>query len=474
MVLDIVEVSQKQAYIFSRNKLKDNVERSTQIAWVTSSAFFEKHCGGAYIKKENLVYSGGGHTVLCFSDEDSAKEFNRKLTKTILQSYPEMEMFVKLCPYDNGKTPSANLKELTKALEKKKSVRRASFRHGTFGFEKIDSTSLEPVRAATTSVEKDDIAALEEEIEKDLLPDGNKNVKRFEDLGGTKGSTNFIAIVHIDGNGMGSRVNELYKRLESENLSWDQFREKLKAFSDAIDSDYKAAYKEMIEEIVSSDAVKTLSLDEKYLPVRRIISSGDDICFVAEGRIGIEAARIYIDKLSSKTNEIDGKKYTACAGVAIVHVKYPFFMAYELAESLCDNAKRLGATISPDDNGSSVSSIDWHLAYGELKDSLEEEREGYRSIEGNNLCARPYIIKGTGNDVRNRTYDEFKDALRKVVNADDSASRSKIKTLRNVLKQTEEEIRYYTDFYHLDRLMEIDKAVLFDAIETMDTFISLS
>lgn len=469
MVLDIVEVSRKQAYIFSSNKLKDNVERSAQIARVTGSAFFEKYCGNEYSAQENLVYSGGGHTVLCFDDEEKAKAFNRTLTRIVLENYPEMEMFVKLHPYDKEKSPGENLKELTKALEKKKSIRRASFRHGTFGFEEVDRNTFEPVRVKIREHDRDAIAQMEGNVDKELLPDGFKSVKEFKELGGS-----FIAVVHIDGNGMGARVKKLYQKLEADNLSWDQFRKKIREFSEAVDADYKMAYKEMLDTIVDSSTIKELTAEDKHLPVRRIILSGDDVCFVSDGRIGIETARIYIEKLSEKINAVDGGKYAACAGVSVVHAKYPFFMAYELAESLCKNAKLFGAKISPADNGNSVSSIDWHLAYGELQDNLEEEREEYRSVDGNLLCARPYIIKSEVDTGCLRSYDDFKKVLKKIMSTDDAAARGRIKALRNVLKQADDEIRYYRDFYNLQQLMETDYSILFDAIETMDTFISIS
>ena len=41
-ILAILEVSQKQAYIFSSKQLKDNAARSAEIGYVTSDAFFRK------------------------------------------------------------------------------------------------------------------------------------------------------------------------------------------------------------------------------------------------------------------------------------------------------------------------------------------------------------------------------------------------------------------------------------------------
>lgn len=63
---------------------------------------------------------------------------------------------------------------------------------------------------------------------------------------------------------------------------------------------------------------------QPYFPVRNIILAGDDVCFVTEGRIGVECARIFLEKIWGKVNSVDNKNYSACAGVAIVHQKYPF------------------------------------------------------------------------------------------------------------------------------------------------------
>ena len=55
--LAILEVSQKQAFIFFSNKLKENVINSAIIAWVTSSFFFETITGdpAIYSEEKNLV-----------------------------------------------------------------------------------------------------------------------------------------------------------------------------------------------------------------------------------------------------------------------------------------------------------------------------------------------------------------------------------------------------------------------------------
>lgn len=58
-----LEVSQKQAYIFSSNKLKDNVLNSAVIAWIMSPEYFAETVTAngkseLFDLKKNLVYSG--------------------------------------------------------------------------------------------------------------------------------------------------------------------------------------------------------------------------------------------------------------------------------------------------------------------------------------------------------------------------------------------------------------------------------
>ena len=146
--LTILEVSQKQAYIFASNKLQDNITNSAVIAWVMSPEYFEQKAASAelFSIEKNLVYSGGGHTILEFSSKEQAKEFTKKITTIIRQEYPGIEVFAKTEEYDEKKDAGQNLKDLTAALERKKALREAAFHQGSFGVEKVDSKTLLPVQ----------------------------------------------------------------------------------------------------------------------------------------------------------------------------------------------------------------------------------------------------------------------------------------------------------------------------------------
>ena len=299
--LMMVEVSRKQDYIFASKKLRENAARSGEIAYVTSSAFFRKAAGELYQEEDNLVYSGGGHTVLQFPSREQAVSFAQKVTETALRQYDGMELFVKCIPYDGTKTPGENLKNLSAALERKKALRKASFRYTSMGVEALDSESFLPLPAEE----------LEPEQTIDLLeaPIGWVFPTQFSEL---VGKDNFLAVIHIDGNAMGKRVEGLY---ETKTVSWEECRTSLQRFSAGIQHDFEQAFFETVDEMIAQKE----DLTPPILPIRPVILAGDDVCFVTAGSIGLECARIFLEKLTAKTNQEDGRPYAACAGVAMVH-----------------------------------------------------------------------------------------------------------------------------------------------------------
>lgn len=488
----MLEISQKQAYIFASNKLQDNIVNSAVIAEVLGAEYIAKTLKPiGYTDEKNMVYAGGGHTILEFDNLDIAIEATKLLTRTIYVDFEGLEVFATTIEYEKP-TPAENLKSLTEALERKKSRRDSSFHRNNFGVEAINSNTLDVDRKLISGIGENGKAKVKErelQVEQSFYPD-YQAVTKFEELGGEKGVSNFIAVVHIDGNGMGKRVSEFYQ--QNDKLPWDEFKKKIREFSEEIDVDFKEAFKEMAKEVGSS----LLEAGDKF-PVRRLITAGDDICFVTEGRIGIECAVKYIQAIT-------GKGYHACAGIAIVHQKYPFFKAYELAELLCSNAKKYGAKISPVDNGASVSAIDWHIEFGEIKDSLEEIRKNYVAMDGNQLSVKPYVVESKDMDKIPvaKKYNSFKALVTMIQKKQPVYGIGKVKGLRGALKQGETAANSYVISNRMEELLsdthqgEIDfskmflgenhkwnnfieldgvkVSYLFDAIEMMDTYVELN
>ena len=226
-VLMMLEVSRKQDYIFANRKLSENVRRSQEISHVTDSGFFEAEAGDLYSEAENLVYTGGGHTVLQFPDAETARAFGQRVSEAALRTYDGMEMFVQCLPFDEQSTPEANLTAITEALERKKALRKASFRQLSAGVEALDAECFQPLPLK--------VASPHPLGEPCAPPEGCAFPREFSELAG---DDPFIAVIHIDGNAMGKRVQQLYAR---EGRDWEACRQSLQRFSTGIQADFEQA-----------------------------------------------------------------------------------------------------------------------------------------------------------------------------------------------------------------------------------------
>ena len=427
--LMILEVSQKQAYIFGSRKLRDNLTRSQQIEKVTDPAYFAKSFSSVY-KEENLVYSGGGHTVLQFETREAATRFAQALSFEVLRKYPEIELFIKVEPYDPGNSPGENLKALTYALEHKKSRRQASFYRRSFGFE----APPKPDEKKSSSADEPELYGWK------LTTDG-------EELAG---EDNLLAVVHIDGNSMGRRVDRIYEKAQGD---WEECKKLLRAFSDDVTAHFDQAYQDMCTELAGK--LKGLGWDPKKhrFPIRKVIAAGDDICFVAAGSLGLACAVSFIRYLRGKTNSADGEGYAACAGVCMVHKKYPFRAAYEMSEKLCKNAKRFGANYDPEGG---VCAVDWHIEFGQLKDSLDEIRADYVTDDGGRLELRPYALDENPELIPPlRHFAYFTTVYNQLKTKSEELPRSKVTPLREAFKQGELESKLALRQANLEHILDL-------------------
>lgn len=503
------EISRKQQYIFRSNRLKENKGASIIIEEITEK--LPQKIDPKY--NENCVYNGGGSSLYRFDSSKQAKEFIGKVSEWIIIDFPGIEVFMVVQEYDNekGRLTEA-IEQAYKKLAKKKNRRKDSGMQISFGIERrCQSTGFPAVDYEKEDNEKKYISAeIKRKLEysnknskkfNELIPH-EKSISKFSDL--VKGSKSYMAVVHIDGNRMGDNFNKLknYFSYEDDNYKEtnEEYLKALKNFSDAIKEAYEDSFKYMCKII---DKNKNLLKDdtnicEDKFPVIPIIIAGDDITYVANGKIGIESARIFIEYLNKKRVNVyrnDYIKLNACAGVAVVRANYPFMKAYELAEDLCKNAKR---TLAEDykNKEQDYSLIDWHLEQGDLAGGINEIREEhYKTRDGKDLCMRPLYIN---NNEKWYRYDNFKEAFsnitcrkieKQVVSTNkikrQVVPRSKLKRLREILKEGEKEVQIYLDSNNIEGYFSRfedtignycfndGKCMYFDAIEIMDLFIEL-
>ena len=248
--------------------------------------------------------------------------------------------------------------------------------------------------------------------------EGWKWTKNTEEIAG---DDNFLAVVHLDGNSMGKRVQGIY---DSCGNDWQATVQALRLFSSQIDTHFEEAFRETVCHL-SAALESDPRFDRRILPVRKLIGAGDDVCFITRGYLGLDFAADFLEKLSAKTNAADGKNYSACAGVVLMHLSDPFRSAYDLSEALCSSAKSFVAA-----NGGDFNALDYHIEYGQLRDSLSLIRREYVSEDGCLLTRRPLAV-GAGPE--EHSYSALARDLEALTAS--GIARSKLKGLRTPLHQ---------------------------------------
>lgn len=481
-VLNILEVSKKQYYIFKTNKLKENIGASEIIRFVTEE-FSNKLC------QENngkVINSGGGQTIFYFDKKCDSKNFSNQLSLELLKKYPSLEFFISCIDY-NPKNDSIikKIDELHAKLENKKAKRDQYAYIQDFGItQECDTTRLPAVYSHNDMSFYSGEAKSKIEMFNELLNDSNeiKYALDFADLGITKNEKSYVAITHIDGNRMGKKIKRLRENYENtytpDNIEEtnENFIKELQDFSEQIKEAFENAYKKLTDTIQSKLSYlkeSGLNINDEILPIRKVVLSGDDVCYITDARIAIECAAIFLTELEK--HKVFDEKITACAGIAIVREKYPFFKTYELSEELCRHAK----SSIPDD--ANESRIDWHIVQGEYSNNLNEIRSTeYKAKDGKYLLLRPLVV--SEDPKATNSYHNFKKDMEIIKS--DNVPRNKLKNMLKEMKKGEEHLDIYIEINHLYPLLGTHRfgaktgfyngrCVLFDAIEAMDYFIPL-
>jgi hypothetical protein len=127
----------------------------------------------------------------------------------------------------------------------------------------------------------------------------------------------------------------------------------------------------------------------KKIPFRPIVIGGDDLTVVCRGNLALPFTKLFLqyfeDETKANFKSISEKVaflkngLTACAGIAYINESYPFHYGYNLAETLCGEAKKaakegLGETeITPS-----------CLMFHKVQDSFVEE---FKEIREREMCA---------------------------------------------------------------------------------------
>lgn len=248
----------------------------------------------------------------------------------------------------------------------------------------------------------------------------------------------WIAVVHADGNGVGSLLHDFPDRVGaaissqqvsqqvSQAVSLADHARWLNRFSDRLETVTKEAFTEAVKAAVVQVRADhpDWSLKGRLLP---IVLGGDDVTVACHAALALPLVRTFLREFARRTRadetirSIAGPDgLSAAAGIAIVKRHHPFSAAYQLAEELTSSAKRNAVRrVQPDDadasgdgrqgdgkedgggkedgdRGVQVSAYDVHVAHESTLRELRELRDDL-TVDGRhgNPVARhggPYVV----------------------------------------------------------------------------------
>ncbi|WP_028457229.1 hypothetical protein [Chloroflexus sp. Y-396-1] len=416
----LIEASGIQDYIFGSNQLSQNVGASELVTQVTTDWLFDERSGllpqphnvrraqqGAasrwHIGDQSLanglvaevVYAGGGNALILFAAEEEAKKTVYSLTLKALRDAPGLRMEAAWRSFAQGEL-AATVNILRDQISKqKRSPQRSSPLLGLSVTAACDFTGAPAVgvddegRYVSAEVQAKQRAGASNGPGNSRLLEYLQDIRRanfefvydFNQLG-EREETSYLAVVHADGNRMGGRIQSYIDQFASDDAAYVKAQ---REFSQKVQSSVQHALNSTVGLMLAPNNLKWDDQKRCYLlggqvpiprvdgidrlPFRPIVFGGDDVTFVCEGRLGLPLAVHYLSRLAEE-NLPDGDPLYARAGVAIVRSHYPFARAYELADALCDSAKRLIQEI--DWKTRRVAALDWHFAVTGLVRPLSE------------------------------------------------------------------------------------------------------
>lgn len=496
MYLTICDTKQVQSYIFNSNRLAENVGASYLVAQATSAwiaeALPERHNvrdNGRLddsLKIENglcaeLIYCGGGNALILFEDEDSSKQFARNLSRKVIEHAPGLEILIQSVPFKKEESLSEKLDLLFSKLKKASHFRTHSSPLPALAVTASSNTTGKPtVRSESTGLVDAEVAAktfAAQSSERWLLervPISDSDFcypRDLDMLGRTTGDFSYIAIIHADGDSIGTRLKELQHSFTAPS-EYRQLICALREFSRVLDSATRSALSSAVDAVAS--CVKSIesgsypiprtipkpdfgkdSSGRTFLPLRPLIVGGDDVTVVCDARFAHSFCTLLMREFENQTKDLpDGKgKATLSAGIAIVKSHYPFARAYLLSEELLKSSKKVRKKL-----GIEASYLDWALIQSGLIETLDQMRDRELSVTEGKLYCRPVNLSDAGTaDVR--SWEFIHTCVLEFQSDDWLLRRNKLKALRDALRAGRTAVKEFRDdFLQTQKLPDVDKS----------------
>ncbi|MEA5619869.1 hypothetical protein VB711_18755 [Cronbergia sp. UHCC 0137] len=458
MFLVLIETSGNQNYIFSTNKLKENIGASeltyrAGTSWVLqavdkvnkSTKFLGLFKNGKQLRdnlldktlnpsidtnndvKVEVIVATSGKALLLTKEEKIAKEIIQYVTHQALIEAPGLDICGVIHEFDWDKN---DLGDVNTHIHQKFATVRSKRPAPDLRFLRlpiIDECVTSGLPASELDFDSENKSVISV-VSSSKRSSSEKGLERIRELlKKEKPSINFpgnirelieyldnqpgiwLSVIHADGNGLGEIFLKFQNFINNQNQSCAvdnrNYVDKLRRFSIALDICTEKAFISALDAFKSTD-------NQEFATIIPLVLGGDDLTVVCDGKIAIEFTKRFLTAFEEETKcqsqeHLNGiisevakealgiPRLSACAGIAIIKPKFPFSVAYNLAESLMKSAKEVKKKVTHfhlgKDKPYPCSALDFHILY----DSSSVDFDSIRSkIEKENqkLHNRPYVI----------------------------------------------------------------------------------
>ena len=478
MVLAMYDFAAKQNFIYKTNKIKEIVGASQLIkdafgdffGLLLENGFKLMPTAQDFAMEEfkmhgyncAVVYEGGGNLFMVFDSKENCVKANKKFSQMIYQKTYGLNLVCAYVPVTgNFKHDQGNLYKKSREIKENTPMLHPV---NVLPFTMIDRSVSLPfsVRQKINNEEKELSRESKLKLEKyhgiitNTTAEYEKYYKQSEKILDelTEDDNSLLAVIYIDGNAMGKKVENLFK--DEKDVSYDFRAQRLKEFSAKINNAFQEKpFKEIEEFILKNTPESKDKTDKNILWFREIIGGGDEITIICNAHIALEIVKIYFETVQSYNYEKE-ENFSSCAGIAVFHSHDPFSEIYKIAEECCESGKKRNR--KPEHNNENFY-VDFHYCRSGITNTLENIREREEAQYTN----RPYCWHGSDEKHCFKQFEDAGAALKKMKRGDVKALLDSIFEGESYFKIELERLKTkYKDFEE-EYINEKNKKVIFDA-----------
>lgn len=344
----------------------------------------DEKCAARYAGE--VVYEGGGNFFVLYKDKETCIEINKIFTRKLLKELYTLKV---LCTYIELENGLVNFIEDRKKLYEKHRISEAEESVicpvNTLPFVQVDEVTSLPLTKYNENTRKKVSTEAEAKLAKHLDVYNEKyGEKDLDKLVTRKGEESLLAVVYIDGNNMGAKVQNVL----GTETSYDQCVKKLRETSEFIQKNYVEDRIKDIDQMLEEKAKK----GKKKAGKRLVVFAGDEINLICNARDAYDIAKTYLKGLYQVSWKDSIEPCSACAGIAIFHSHAPYAQAYKVAEECCESGKtrmkKLEKAREKEGKSKEVCYIDVHYCQKGIGMSLDDIRE--KEVGG--LISKPWLL----------------------------------------------------------------------------------